>query len=155
MANIGDRLLLYLFPSFQHPGVLADPCHVFHHPLLHHYEETDQGSDHFRDQQINFGVKDFTIWLFCIAAHDQIPLPSIHLGETKVPGKLSSIFSFTPLAFSHWPANQFDHFWPDQNYVLSFTFSFTGEWGGWRRQGAPFATECLISSWWFQPGGSW
>ena len=58
MANIGDRLLLYLFPSFQHPGVLADPCHVFHHPLLHHYEETDQGSDHFRDQQINFGVKD-------------------------------------------------------------------------------------------------
>ena len=102
-----------------------------------------------------FWCERFSIWLFSIAAHDQIPLPSIHLGETKVPGKLSSIFSFTPLAFSHWPANQFDHFWPDQNYVLSFTFSFTGEWGGWRRQGAPFATECLISSWWFQPGGSW
>ena len=27
----------------------------------------------------------------------------------------------------------------------TFTFSFTGEWGGWRRQGAPFATECLIN----------
>ena len=40
---LGYCILLYLFPSFQHPGVLADPRHVLHHPLLHHYEETDQG----------------------------------------------------------------------------------------------------------------
>ena len=41
----GDCFLLYLFPSFQHPGVLADPRHVLHYPLLHHYEEADQGID--------------------------------------------------------------------------------------------------------------
>lgn len=38
-----NRLLLYLFPSFQHPGLLAHPRHVLHHPLLHHHEEADKG----------------------------------------------------------------------------------------------------------------
>ena len=71
MANIGDRLLLYLFPSFQHPGVLADPCHVFHHPLLHHYEETDQGSDHFRVQLDAFSL---SILVWNILPSDCFPL---------------------------------------------------------------------------------
>lgn len=37
------RLLLHLFRILQHPSVLADPCHVLHHIVLHHDEATNQG----------------------------------------------------------------------------------------------------------------
>ena len=80
MANIGDCLLLYLFPSVQYPGVLADPSHVLHHPLLHHYEETDQGEHYFECcLQQDEMIVDLTE-LFS-PAHDPIPIPSVHVGQ--------------------------------------------------------------------------
>ena len=45
LGDEGDahRLRLHLLRVLQHPGLLAHPRHVLHHPLRHHDEETDQG----------------------------------------------------------------------------------------------------------------
>ena len=49
LGDQGHRncLLLHLLSTVQHPGLLANPRHVLHHPLLYHYEEADQGMFHY------------------------------------------------------------------------------------------------------------
>jgi len=85
-GNCG-RLRLYFLQYFQHTSFLANPGDVFHHTVLHHNEETDQGNK----KEGLLLASELEIFQFNFSAHDPLQIYSIHIWKAKIPRERVSI----------------------------------------------------------------